>query len=261
MASNYIEWYFQLNNRRTGRPISDSTGLYVVLTASTPARATLYSDANGTSLTQPATMKNGIGRFWTDASVASVDISVLTAAGQAYFIEGMTLSQHQVPVDPEKEEYQFICDWNGNTVCNLAAATGFNLLAGMKIKDVNIHVTTNTTATGMHFGVSGTPSGFGALVKTSVTGYQTLDVVIISNETATFSIVAATQKRGSLIVDYGTGFSATVTAGGSKGYFAKKPYMVTAATGLVYTVMETNSGATGSGYIYLDYEIMPTQGN
>ena len=261
MASNYTEWYFQLFNRRTGRPISDSTGLYVVLTASTPTRATCYSDANGTSLTLPATLASGVGRFWLDSATTSVDISVLAAGGQSYFIEGLTPSQHRVDVDPEKQEYKFVCDWNGNTACNLAAATGFSLLAGMKINDVNIHVTTNTTATSMHFGVSGTPSGFGALVATSATGFRTLDVVAISNETATLSIVAATQKRGSLIVDFATGFSATVTAGGSRGFFAKKPYYVSAATALVYTVMETNSAGTGSGYIFIDYEVNPTAGN
>ena len=81
MASNYQEYWVQIFNRRTSRPISDSTGLYEVLTVSTPTRATCYSDANGTALTLPATMTAGICRFWVDSSVTSVDISILAAGG------------------------------------------------------------------------------------------------------------------------------------------------------------------------------------
>lgn len=261
MSVGKVEFYFQLFNTRTRTYVDDDSGVYVVLTAGAPTRATVYSDDAGTSLTQPGTLTNGVGRFWMDSSTTSVDVSILTATGRSYFIEGLTPSQHRVDVDPERTHYQLIADWNGNTACNSAAATGFTLVAGMKIKDVNVHVTTNTTATAMHFGISGTPSGFAALAVTSATGWKTLDVVTISNETATLSIVASTQKRGSLIVDFATGFSATVTAGGSRGFFAKKQFTVTAATALVYTVMETNSGGTGSGYLYLDYELLQTQGN
>ena len=167
MASNYVEWYFQLFNRRTGRPISDSTGLYRVLTANTATRVTCYSNAQGTSLSMPATFTNGIARFFTDSATTSVDVTMLAAGGQSYFVKGLTSSQHRVDVDPEKLEYTFVVDWVGTTGCGVAAAAGFNLLAGMKIKDVNIHVTTISTATSFNFGVSGTPSGFGALVVTS----------------------------------------------------------------------------------------------
>jgi len=112
MASNYTEWYFQLFNRRTSRPISDSTGLFVVLTANTPSRATCYSDAQGTSLTQPATFSSGVGRWFMDSATTSVDVTMLAAGGQSYFLKGLTPSQHRVDVDPEKTNYQLICDWS-----------------------------------------------------------------------------------------------------------------------------------------------------
>ena len=263
MASNYTEWYFQLFNRRTGRPISDSTGLYVVLTASTPTRATCYSDANGTSLTLPATLASGVGRFWLDSSTTSVDISVLAAGGQSYFIEGLTPSQHRVDVDPEKQEYQFIVDWNANTASGVAAATGFNLLAGMRIKDCWVHVTTATTCTAINVGISGTSAGFGTNVQSSVTGWQLLTPVVTSAETSLSyaNYVKVTQMRGNLLCVYGAGGITTATTGIEKGYFARIAYPVTAATALVYAVAVTNSGGTGSGYIYLEYDLLPSQGN
>lgn len=262
MASNYQEWYFQLVNKRTGRPIDDDSGLYVILTASDPTRLTAYSDANGTSLTQPATLTNGIGRFWLDSSTTSADISVLTAAGRSYFIEGLTPSQHRVDVDPEKQEYQFICNWSGNTACDAVADTGFDLLAGMRVKDVFVHVTTNTTATGMDVGLSGDTDAFLDGLVTSATGYKLGAPVITSGDTslAYANYVKITQIRGVNLLDFGAGL-VTATTGGEKGFWARKYHVVTAATSLVYVIRETNSGSTGEGYIYVEYDLLPTQGN
>lgn len=263
MASNYQEWYLQLFNRRTGTWINDDTGLYTVLTTASPVPQTCYSDGSGTSLTLPATMTDGVIRFFLDASVTAVDITVLSASGQAYFLEGLSNSQHRVDVDPEKQEYMLVLPFSGNTACNSPAATGFSLLAGMRIKEAYAHVTTATTATSFNFGVSGTPSGFFTLVQSSTTGFKAVEVNTTANGTLTAGssvIVSSVQQRGTLLCDFGVGLN-TATAGGEKGFFAKRVYLATATTGLVYTIMETNSAGTGSGYIYLQYDLMPTAGN
>ena len=263
MASNYVEWYLQLFNRRTGTWIDDDTGLYTVLTQASPVVLTAYKDAQGTALTLPGTMTDGIIRFFLDSATTAVDVTVLSANGQAYFLENVKVSQHRVDVDPEKQSYQLVLPWNGNTACNVSAATGFNLLNGMRVKDVFLHVTTITTATAMHVGVPGTPSGFLVLAPTSVTGYKQGDV----NMTATGTVVAGAsvfvstvQTRGTLITDWAAGLT-TASVGAAKGFFAKKAYLSTATTAIVYTIMETNSGGTGSGYIYLEFDTVPTAGN
>lgn len=261
MASNYVEYYLQLYNRRTGAPIDDDSGLFSILTASSPVVLTAYSDAQGTSLTQPATMTNGVIRFFLDSATTSCDVTVLTSTGRAYFLEGVAVSQHRVDVDPEKTEYQFVAPWNGGTACNAVADTGYDLLNGMIVQDVYVHVTTNTTATAIDVGISGSTAGFFSKAVSSATGFKFANVVVISSETACVSIVASTQKRGLLLVDFSTGFSATATVGGSRGWFAKKPYVVTASTSLVYIVDETNSAGTGSGYIYVQYDLAQSAGN
>ena len=260
MASNYVEWYFQLFNRRTGRPISDSTGLYRVLTNGAATNVTCYSDANGTSLTMPATLASGVGRFWTDVATTSVDVTILTAAGQSFFVEGLTQSQHRVDVDPESLEYTFITNFNMNTASAVAIASGFSLIAGMKINDAYAHVTSVSTGTAAFFGVSGTPTGLANLVPSTVTGWKSLDAVIVE-DTEGSSVVAGVQNRGSLLVDYRTGLSGITWSIGSPGNFNKLPYIVTAATALVYGPKITNTAGLGTGYLYIRYELLPTNGN
>ena len=263
MPANFTQYDLQLYDTRLDLPIDDDTGLYTVLTVNTPTPATGYSDMSGTALTLPATMLNGRMTFFTANTVTSVDISVLTAGGRAYFLEGITPSHHRADVNPEQRTYQLIIPWNGNTACNLAAATGFSLLNGMRVKDVFVHCTTATTATAIHVGISGTPSGFLVLAPTATTGYKTGDV----NMTATATLVAGAsvfvstvQNRGTLITDWAAGLT-TASVGAAKGFFAKKAYLATGTTAIVYTVMETNSAGTGSGYIYLEYDMAPTAGN
>lgn len=245
--------------------MDDDSGLYVILTASDPTRATAYSDANGTSLTQPATMTNGIGRFWLDSATTTVDISILTAAGRSYFIEALTPSQHRVDVDPERSDYMFVCNWHANTASNAVADSGFDLIAGMRVKDVFVHVTT-AIATGctIDFGVSGDTDGFlDGINLGSSTGWRSwgpnegaVDTAVAGYTT----FISGVQYRGVLLATWAGGL-VTGTTGGAKGYFVPKPYIVTANTSLVWVLTLSNTAGTGEGYIYIEYDLLPTQGN
>lgn len=265
MASNYTEWYFQLYNRRTGRPIDDDTGLYEVLTASDPSRLTAYSDANGTSLTQPGTMTNGVVRFFLDSSTTSCDVSILSASGQSYFLEGVTPSQHRVDVDPEKLEYTFVCRWHANTACDAVADSGFDLLAGMRVKEVFLHVPV-AIATGcmIDVGISGDTDGFMDNVNAgSSTGWRVADVNLgaVGTDVAFYTtFVSAVQERGVLLAKWAGGLT-TASTGAAKGFYTPIRYIVTAATSLVWVLKTTNTAGTGKGYIYVTYELLPTIGN
>src|SRR3972149_5052846 len=95
MGAKYTEYYVQLVNARTKQPINDDTGVCNVLTVDSPVEITIYSNDDGTAGSNPLTMKDGIIRFWTASTVTSVDLSILTAAGQAVFVENLTPSQHR----------------------------------------------------------------------------------------------------------------------------------------------------------------------
>ena len=136
--------------------------------------------------------------------------------------------------------------------------TGFDLLAGMNIKDVYLHMTTGSSGSTAYVGVSDTTDGFLALATVTATGYKIYDNPVITGTAA--NSVNATQIRGALVAAFGTG-AATDTAGAYKGWFCTKKYAVTAATSLVYANGTTNTLASGAGYIYVVYDLSPTQGN
>lgn len=259
--ANYTEYHVQLFNTRTKTWINDDTGLCNVLTASDPTELTIYSDSNGTSASNPLTITDGEIHFYTASSVTSVDLSILTAAGQAVFVEGLTPSQHRVDIDPDATKMNLlIVPYHMNTACGAVVDTGFDLIAGMKVRDVFIHTTTASTGDGLKIGVSGTSAGFLSTVSTVATGFKVHDAPVSDLETATVYNVGSTQIRGSLLRVYGSGVS-TATAGGIRGWWSTKDYLVTAATSLIYEVAATNSGGTGEGYIYVEYQLVPTAGN
>ena len=277
MASNFKEFYVQLYNTRTGLPIDDDSGLYCVMQAGVPLKQTAYSDDVGTSLTQPATMTNGIIRFFVDSATTSVDLSILASAGQSYFIEGLTISQHRRDVDPDKMDYTLIGSWailsahGDGVVSAVFAPQSGGLPAGIRVKDVYVHKTSAGVGVGagllLDFGVSGDSDGFVDGMTATVTGYYMNGPVLLTNtDVAAGKIVALAQTRGILLQEAGVGID-TATTGGIKGFFTRKPYMislVTTTNNLVFAITATSALTTvagARGYVYYEYDIVKTAGN
>lgn len=272
MASNFVEFYVQLVNQRTGLPIDDDSGLYNVLTAGDPAELTAYSDDRGTSLTLPATMTNGIIQFWLDVATTSCDITILTAGGRSYFLQGITISNHRIEVNTESSTYRFIVPYEMTVTADGGVfGTGFELVKGMKVKDVFLHKTDVVEGLGsgmvLDVGTSVNPNGFVDGITASATGFDMNDLIWGSNTTAVSgatAYVALVQTRGADLVEYSVGML-TGTTEASKGFFQHKPYMndivVTASRTVVWAVNGTSASATGKGYIYIEYDLMETAGN
>ena len=258
MGAMYDEVYIQLINSRTGKPINDDAGLYQVLNAGSASEETIYSDKWGTSGSNPGTLTDGVARFWVAAGTTSVDVSILTSHGFSKFVNNVRCQRHhRVEIDPQDNNDQLlVVGFHMNTGCAAVADTGFDLLAGMLIKDVFVDMTVGSTGAGCDFGVSGDTDGFIDLCTTTSTG-QKIYGVITTSATAGVDYVSGTQIRGKLITDWGTGLT-TACASGPKGFFTKKDYMVTADTSLVYVVAATNSAGSGRGYIYVKYDRIPT---
>lgn len=275
MASTFTAYNFQLVNKRTGRPIDDDSGQFIIYTVNTPAKATTYSDANGTALTQPGTMSNGYGKFWTTNDVTSVDMTVLTSTGRSYFLEGLTPSQHRIDVDPEKQEYMLTLGWaiksaHGDGV---VSGLGFQLQTGMRLRDVFIQKQSAGVGVGaglvIDFGVSGDPDGFIDGVTASATGYDFLPSVLTSTTTdvaGASQFVSGVQNVGVLLGRALAGLL-TATAGGAKGSIDRKPYfasLVTTTNNLVFAITGTSALTTvagSQGYVFYLYDILPTAGN
>jgi hypothetical protein len=97
--NNHTEWYIQVIDTRTGKPVDDDLGTVQVLNAGLPSEATVYSGRNDTvAATNPLTLRDGAARFYTEDSVLTVDLSVVSK-GMGKFLRGFTPSDHNVQID------------------------------------------------------------------------------------------------------------------------------------------------------------------
>lgn len=239
MARNqYTEYDLQLIDGRTGMPLNDDSGKYNVLMADDPSEITLYSDTNGTSQANPGTMTDGIIRFYTANTVTSVDISILTANGHAFFLEGITPSNHRIVVMPEAIHNTLIIPYQVVGASEAIVDTGFDLSANMLVKDVVIHVTTLGTGATLDIGTSTDSDGFADGVSAATTGWP----ATLLEE----ALVSTSSLIGALL--------ANIT-----GTDVRKLHMranATSGANIVYT-NTTSSSTAGEGYIYVNYQRVP----
>lgn len=244
MGTTYTEWHLQLIDGRKSShgasvTIDDDTGVYDVLTAGDPARITLYSDENGTSLSAPATMSNGIMRFYTASSVTSVDITLLTANGHAFFLEDITPSNHRVVVYPDKMESILILPYKVVGASEAVVDTGFDLSANMLVKDVWLHTTTLGTGAVLDVGTSTDADGFLDGITVDATGYLAAAVFE--------EVPTSAHQLGALIAS---------TTGKNVRKLHRRAN-ATSGANIVYT-NTTSSSTAGAGYVYLNYMRIPT---
>jgi len=238
MASNYVEWDLRLIDRRTNKPIDDDSGVCNVLTEDDPSEVTIYSDAQGTSASNPLTMTDGQIRFFTDSATTAVDLSVLTANGHSYFLESISQSDHRIVVDPDKTEYLLVLPYQVVGASETVVDTGFDLSANMLVKNCFVHVTTVGTGAAIDIGTSTATDGFVDGVLVTTTGYP---ATLIEE-----ALVSGSSLHGALLSN---------TSG---GYVRKYHVRANATSGANITYINTTSSSTaGEGYIYFEYVRVP----
>lgn len=240
MASRYTEYHVQLSNSRTGSPIDDDTGTYNVLTASSPAEVTIYSNDTGTSASNPGTITDGEIHFFTLSTVASVDLTVLTASGHAFFLEGLTPSQHRLEVNPDDwGEQKLVLQMTLPGASATMVDTGFDLPTASLVRDAFVHIVTVASDTDVNVGTSVNTDGFLAAIDTSGTGM----LGTVEDLTA-----------GSIGVLLATSTSSAIR----KRYV---PANATSGRSIVWEQLSSSTVTTAYGYIYIIYDLMPTVGN
>ena len=265
---NLRPYFVKLVNTRTKRPIDDDTGVFQVYTAGAATRATIYNAA-GTQLTQEVvgssfisrTMTDGTLEFYTDRSVSSVDVSILTAGGRSYFLKSLSASQHRADVDPEQTEFTLVAAFNDKASCTTVRPLGFRLRRGMVVKDVMVKVTAafaGAAAASNRYSVgrSGAALGFLSQITLSAVGFKQGNP-----DLSTTGVVLASR--------YGAGlaeFHASSTGG--VDFYVRKSYIAATATASNNLVVKRQTAATltasitgqaGKGYIYYMYTLLPTE--
>ncbi len=236
MASNYLEMQVNILDARLNRPIADSTGKYTVLTAGSSTALTCYIDGQGTALTLPATLSNGIARFFVDSSVTSFDFVILTATGQARYMRGLTQSNQNIRLDPEQITQRLYVPFT-TSLSGVVYPTGFSLSQNMLVKDCKLRVNVADASTVVDVGNSTAPVNFILGASVATTGYRgSLDESI------------------SAVAVLGSALAATATNTAVRKYFISP----NATTGLPIVFQNTTaSGGTAApaqGFIVLEYD-------
>ena len=155
------EWTFQLWDAQRKISIDDDSAKLLVLTADAPTAPTIYSDGNGTSVSNavrtPRSFTNGWVRFWTDPSTTSVDLVLMTASHGAYFFQGVGYSCHRLDVNPFQRDHLLVLPFGVSD--NSETDTGIDLPANMLVKDAFIRVTTVDATETLDVGLLSSESG------------------------------------------------------------------------------------------------------
>lgn len=272
-ASNFREWYLQLYDTVKDRPIDDDSGTYHVYTAGSPVRQVIYNAA-GTQLTQEVvgsafvgrTMTDGKIRFFTAVTCSSVDVSILSALGRAYFIKAMSPSQHRVDVDPTQSRYTLVAGFNDKASCTTVRPLGFQLRKGMVIEDVTVKVTAafaGAAAASNQYSVgrSGAALGFVNNLPVSSVGFKRL-----AADVSTTGVVTA-NRYGTDLSDFHASSTGGVDFHVRRHYIAatgvaSNNLVVKRQTAATLTHSFTNTGVSGAGkaYVYFMYSLLPTEG-
>ncbi len=249
MSSGFTEYHVQLIDARKQQDINDDTGKFIVMTVDTAVPATIYSDDQGTVITYTAatcsnTMTDGEIQFWTVSSVASVDVTVHTANGEAVFIKGLTPSQHRVEVNQEQMRQLSITPFYA-TIAGVTA-TGSVWSSGMKVgyggaivRDVFMRNSVLGTLALFQCGVSGEVSGFMVGATGSVTGFQ-----VPFDADASVTLV---RTYGSLFLSNATNMFMHPSAGTP----------LATATGIVFNNQTVTTTLNAGGWIYITYDNLP----
>jgi len=192
---------FQLADHRLDEHIIAAGGKFLVLTAGSPDRATLFDpDDSFAALTQPVDLTRGHARFATLDTVNSVDIALQAPGGQFQFLAGVkpqafsrlrldTGQRHQVMKIPFSFEDQL--DDNTETPSGFTVPLGALMLPTPAL-DVKAIDASETIDVGTQ-GTSNDPNGFlaalsvanlGLVRGTLDDGAATIGVLLSEDESA-----------------------------------------------------------------------------
>lgn len=263
------QWHIKLINTRTKKFLLDNVGKFQVYTAGAATRVAIF-DVAGAAITQETdnvsyasgAMVDGTLNFYTARTITNLDISILTDGGRAYFLDGVTQSQHRVDVDPDQTEWVLTVAFGDKTSSNIVRPLGFAAKAGMLIKDVIVNVKTAfigaaATANTFDFGRSADANGFINGITLSAIAFKKAIVV-----STTGLVAAASQLVGADLMDVLAVATSTATT-----FFSRKTYLSPANSTSgnlvvqrvsVLTASFTASAArVGNGYVYYLYTLLP----
>lgn len=253
------KWSFQLVDvmqSHVQSAIDDDTGKIMVLTEDTPDSPVIYTDENGTTLTETGgigvlTLTNGRVTFFTAASVTAVDLSGITADGRAIGLNSVGSSVGRILIDPTRSRYTVAIPFGPNN--NSEQDTGLDLPSNclLTAHDVSLRVTTIDATEDLNVGILSSESGGDAdgFIRNALVGTAGFVELLPQITGGTNIDFVGTRYVGDLLATSITGADAVATVGG----FTTKRYRT---DGVAKSISYTGSvgSDTAAGYAYLSWE-------
>lgn len=256
-GATFREWHFVLVDSQTGKSIDDDSGIILPLTAGAPTAPSIYTDQYGTAVSNavrtPRTFSNGRVQFWTARSVTALDLVVLTANKQAYFLKNVPFSRHRILVNSQDIRHTLVMPFGASD--NTETDTGIDLPAGILVTDAHMKVTTIDATETMDWGIlsseaNGDADGF-MLVQSVATAGFVAGYPVITNG-ATIDYAVHTSGYGAFLKQGIAGADAVATVGG-----VTRRYYLTDGVAKSVTYTGSSGSDTAAGYLMLDYLNMP----
>ena len=256
--AQFRAWNIQLIDSQRKKPIDDDSAQMIVMTAGSPTAPTIYSDGySGSTVSNairtPRTSVNGWFKFWTAKSVTSVDISVLTSTGEAFFYQDVSYNVGRLEINPVQLDYTLVVPFGASD--NTEVDTGFDLPSGLLVKDAYIKVTTTDSGETLDAGLlssesGGDADGFVLLTSVATSGYVNPWPVVTGGTNIDYLVHTA--GYGALLKQGIAGADAVATVGG----FARRYH---ATDGVAESITYTGSSGsdTAAGYICLTFQKLP----
>lgn len=239
--------------------VDDDSGKVMILTEDTPDSPTIYTDENGTVLTETFGIAvlpfvNGRVTFWTANTVQAVDISGITADGRAIGMNSVTPSVGRIVVNPVGAFQVLAIPFGASD--NVERDTGLDLPSNclLTADGIKLRVTTVDATETIDVGLlssegGGDANGFITLASVANAGFVELLPQITGGTNIDF---VGARFVGDLLATSITGADAVATVGG----FTPKVYR-TDGTAKSITYTGSAGSDTAAGYIYLTYTRLP----
>lgn len=161
----YRKFSIQLKDGLTGAAIISSGGVCHVAQAGSPDKQTIYSDALGTSASNPVALTRGKLEFYTLDTVTSVDLYIQAPGGQFVIVTGVVASgPNEIGVNLSKKEQLYKLPFSiADASANTEKDTGFDLPSQCQVlsrlSGMGIQVTTLDSGQNILFGLLSSESG------------------------------------------------------------------------------------------------------
>lgn len=228
----YNHYAIQLKESVLGTAIISAGGTVYVAKAGDPAKETIYSDAVGTSASNPLTPTRGLIEFYTLSTVSSVDLYIMAPDGQFLVVEGiMPSGPNEVAIDTSRKAQLMKIPFSiADATAATETDTGFNIPDPSFVLD-RLH-----------------GAGLDVVAADSSVGSKTMDVGTLSTESggdANGLIAASSTANTGLVIGTNGALFSTNAPAKSDANTAKS---------ISYTL--TASAAAVKGFILLPYRLV-----